>query len=127
MRRKSDYAHYFKVIVAGSREFKDYEFLKRKLDAKLRNRKNILIVSGTCRGADKLGEKYAEERGYHVERFPADWDGLGKKAGSVRNEEMAQFSDACVIFRLNFSPGSSDMKKRAKTHRLLLQVYDIAA
>ena len=45
-----------KIIVAGSRTFDDYTLLKEKLDFFLKNQKDVVIVSGTAKGADKLGE-----------------------------------------------------------------------
>ncbi len=51
-----------KIIIAGSREFKDYDFLREKMDKLLINQKEVEIVSGGCRGADILGEKYANEK-----------------------------------------------------------------
>jgi hypothetical protein len=133
----------FKVIVAGSRDYEDYNFVKSKLDVILSNKKNIEIISGVCItgkvtytrpdgtevcGADGLGEKYAAEKGHAVAYFPADWDRLGRKAGHVRNEKMAVYAapdGGCVIFRINMSPGSTSMAKYATKHELKLKVYDL--
>ncbi|GAH13743.1 unnamed protein product, partial [marine sediment metagenome] len=83
----------FSIVVAGTRTFDDYELLKKKLDALL-NKKvkehGIEIVSGCAAGADALGERYAEERGYSVKRFPANWGKYGKAAGPIRNKEMSE-------------------------------------
>mgnify|MGYP003653302464 FL=1 len=46
-----------KVIIAGSRDFKDYSFLKKIVD-KLYINGGIEIVSGGAEGADSLGELY---------------------------------------------------------------------
>ena len=63
------------VIVAGSRTFNDYRLLRNKLDQILANKlPDIVIVSGGARGADTLGERYAQEKGLPVKQFPADWD-----------------------------------------------------
>lgn len=54
----------FKVIIAGGRDFSNYELLQEKCDHLLRNKlltHNVEIVSGCARGADALGIKYAEE------------------------------------------------------------------
>ena len=76
----------FRVIVAGSRNFDDYGLLSDTLDKLLQNKgKDVVIVSGTARGADTLGEQYAAERGFQISRFPADWDRFGKSAGYRRN------------------------------------------
>lgn len=91
----------FKVIVAGCRDFTDYELLKQKSDKILAGKSKtsqIVIVSGTARGADRLGERYARERGFQVERYPADWDADGKSAGPIRNAKMAENADALIAF-----------------------------
>ena len=42
-----------KVIIAGGRNFNDYDSLKNKVDTILSNQKEVTIVSGTARGADR--------------------------------------------------------------------------
>lgn len=78
------------VIIAGSRNFNNYELLKTQCDLILSHNKNVSIVSGMARGADTLGVQYAKERRYPILRYPADWNRYGKKAGYIRNEEMAK-------------------------------------
>jgi|TARA_R110000822_G_scaffold183534_1_gene322913 hypothetical protein len=98
-----------KVIVAGSRGFNDYEFLKKKLDYLFQNQDEITIISGNARGADTLGETYSVDRNYGLETYPADWDTYGKSAGYRRNAEMAKISDASVIFWDGISKGAKHM------------------
>ena len=57
-----------KVIVAGSRTFNSYYKLRDKLNSILRNQKDITIISGTASGADRLGERYATENHYELEK-----------------------------------------------------------
>lgn len=52
-----------KVIVAGTRTFANYSLLERKLNKILQNYGTVEIVSGGAKGADSLGEKYADLRG----------------------------------------------------------------
>ncbi len=114
-----------KVIIAGSREFKDYEFLKQKLDYLLQYVKDeIEIVSGTANGADRLGERYAIERGYRIAHFPADWNQFPRVAGFMRNEDMAKYANACVVFWKNKSKGSGHMISMAKKYNIKLRVYE---
>ena len=85
-----------RVIIAGSRDFNDYELLKKSA-IEIITKKTMLpdltrIVSGGARGADTLGERFANEMGLEISRFIPDWDGLGKRAGYVRNAEMAKFA-----------------------------------
>lgn len=85
-----------RVIIAGSREFNNYELLKEKcIDRIAAHNPNALpvrIISGTARGADQLGEQFAKEENCLLSRFPADWDKYGKSAGYRRNVEMAKFA-----------------------------------
>jgi hypothetical protein len=110
----------FRLIVAGGRDFADYELLKSKLDYTLINRveEGVTIVSGAARGADKLGERYAKERGYTIDSHPADWDKFGKSAGYIRNKEMAQNADGLMAFWDGKSRGTQHMINLAKEHGL---------
>lgn len=92
-----------RIIVAGSRDFKDYQLLSDKIMEYLtdmddtdiiENPSHVKFISGTARGVDVLGEQFAYTWGYDVVRFPADWDGLGKRTGYVRNTEMAKYAMA---------------------------------
>ncbi len=114
----------FKVIVAGSRGFNDYEFLKEKLDHLLQNKSRVMIISGTARGADRLGERYAKEKGHTLLRMAAEWGKYGRSAGYRRNEAMAEKGDALVAFRLNMSKGTTHMINIAKERGLRVRVYD---
>lgn len=90
-----------RVIIAGSRDFDDFPKLMNscidilfKITKQYNDLDKIRIVSGAARGADRLGEQYAKVAGYEVSRFVPDWDGLGKRAGYVRNAEMAKYAVA---------------------------------
>lgn len=110
-----------KIIIAGGRSFDDYNLLSKKCDAILINQKDIEIVSGHAKGADSLGEKYAIERNYGLKLFPADWT-LGKKAGYIRNAEMAKYGDALIAFWDGKSKGTANMIKLAETNGLKIRV-----
>ncbi len=113
----------FRVIIAGGRDFDDYNLLKSTMDRFLSKiTSEICIVCGMARGADLLGERYAKEKGYVVHRFPADWETFGKVAGFVRNEEMAQNADALVAFWDGDSHGTQHMIKTAKRYKLKIRV-----
>lgn len=111
-----------KVIVAGSRTFNDYELLKNKLDYFLQNQKDITIISGKARGADSLGEDYAHQNHHKLEEYPAMWDIYGKKAGYMRNEEMAKVADGAIIFWDGKSKGTKHMIDLCKKFKLKLRV-----
>ena len=78
-----------RIIVAGSRDFKDYDLLCDTLVNYLSekgysdivdNQSQVKFISGTARGADVLGEQFAYTCGYDVVRFPAAWDKYGNGA-----------------------------------------------
>lgn len=112
----------YKVIVAGGRDFNDYHLLKRKLSILLNNRLDVEIVSGAARGADSLGERYAEENGLYIHRKPADWEKYGKSAGYRRNAEMAEYADALVAFWDGKSRGTKHMIDLAEKHELAIRI-----
>ena len=95
-----------KTIVAGGRDFRDYALLIKELN-KLEKIKEI--VSGTARGADKLGERYAINNNIPVKQFPANWDKHGKSAGYKRNEKMAKYAKRLVAFWDGKSRGTKHM------------------
>ena len=70
----------YRIIIAGSRDFENYEVVKTKAAAVIKAIKEkepeakIEIVSGGARGVDSLGERFAREYGYKLWRFPADWN-----------------------------------------------------
>lgn len=113
-----------KVIVAGGRHFSDYELLKSKLLFFFQNYdlKDIEIVSGTAKGADTLGERFAREFGCGIKRFVPDWDTYGNGAGYRRNAEMGNYADACVCFWDGESRGTMHMINIAKKKGMKLKV-----
>jgi hypothetical protein len=111
-----------KIIIAGSRTYNDYELLKRVCDETL----SLIteIVSGTANGADKLGERYAKEKGYPIKQFPADWNKYGKSAGYIRNKQMAEYADALIAFWDGKSKGTKHMIDLAKLNNL--KIFNIS-
>ena len=102
----------FKVVVAGGRDFTNYNLLKEKVDNILSQKKlthKILILSGKSIGADSLGEIYALENNLEILSYPADWDKFGKKAGVKRNAEMINDADALIAFWNGNSQGTKYM------------------
>ena len=81
----------FVLLVCGSRDYDDANYLNGVLDLLLRKYPDLALVEGEALGADARSRIWATERGVHVHRFPADWARHGKRAGYLRNAEMAAY------------------------------------
>lgn len=126
-----------RVIIAGSRYFDDFPKLINssmeiltEISKKKDDLDRIRIISGTARGTDKLGEQYAKIAHYELSKFPADWDGLGKRAGYVRNAEMAKFAvedgsyGVLIAFWDDQSKGTKHMIDLGKRYGLEVHVVN---
>jgi hypothetical protein len=111
-----------KIIIAGGRDFWDYNLVKSKLDKVLNHYKEFEIVCGKASGADTLGERYAKENNLFVAEFPADWNTYGKKAGYLRNEEMAKYADGLIAFWDGKSKGTLSMINLANKYGLQVSI-----
>jgi hypothetical protein len=112
-----------RVIIAGGRDFDDYEYACEELDYFFNLLATVpMVVSGGARGADRIGEKYAIDNEMKMRQFPAEWDKYGKSAGYRRNVDMANFSEALVAFWDGKSKGTKHMIDIAIEKGLLVQV-----
>ena len=115
----------FRLVVAGSRGFDSYERLSAELDKYLAGRSNVTIISGTARGADRLGEKYAQEHGYKTEQVPAQWAKYHQGAGPIRNKQMVKTADAVLVFWDNESSGTRNIIECARAENIPCKVVNI--
>ena len=114
-----------RIVIAGCRNYNDYNTAKEYISSCLSNiskKHEIIILSGGCSGADMLGERYAKENGYKIERHPANWRKYGRSAGPKRNEEMAKLCDMAICFWDGKSKGTKSMIDFAKKHNKPLKI-----
>jgi hypothetical protein len=112
-----------KTIIAGSRE----GFTLKDIDCAI-NQAGMTgliteVVCGGARGVDKLGAQWALNNSIPIQPFPADWNTLGKRAGYVRNEQMAEYADAAVVLWDGVSKGTGHMIKLAEKYELRYYVH----
>lgn len=120
-----------KVIVAGSRSFDDYGLLCEVMYQLFAHRgpgtapdyQDLILISGTARGADRLGMRWARDRHIPIYKYPADWDRHGPAAGPIRNREMAADGDVLVAFWDGESRGTKNMIHEAVREGLEVHVY----
>lgn len=139
------------ALVAGSRHFMDYEFIKTTLNdilpivyhdpnnfEELINKRSdinasnvsIELVSGGAPGVDTLTERYADEMGFSKKIFLADWGKYGKSAGFRRNAEMHEYlrrfeKRICICFWNRTGKGTAHNFGLAKRSNTPLIVYDV--
>ncbi len=101
-----------RIVVSGCRDYNNYTEAREYIDfcvSEIGKEYTPIFVSGGCRGADKLGERYAKENGYKIEYYHAEWNKYGKSAGPKRNREMAKAADAVICFWDGESKGTKSM------------------
>lgn len=110
-----------RVIIAGSRDFEDFEQLAGAVrDSGFRITE---VVSGCARGADLLGEVWAEEQGIPVKKFPAEWEKFGKMAGPIRNRRMAQYAQGLIALWDGSSRGTENMIQLAQEKGIPVHIH----
>jgi hypothetical protein len=99
-----------KIIIAGGRDFTDWEYFNAYMNFTIPPWIKIdEIVSGGAKGADALGEQFAQLNNIPLKVIPADWDRHGRKAGPIRNAEMGIYADGLVAFWDGKSTGTKHM------------------
>jgi hypothetical protein len=120
------------VIVAGSRSVSNYRAVCAAIEES--GFTITCLVSGTARGVDSLGEKWAVERGVRVVRMPAQWKLHGKAAGSIRNAKMADYIRAhaeefggCALIAVwdGESRGTLNMIEDAQSKAIPVFIYRV--
>jgi hypothetical protein len=110
-----------KVIIAGGREITNYDLVTCAIT---RSEFEITeVVSGMARGVDTLAVKYAKDNNLILKEFPADWKKHGKKAGPIRNSEMANYADALIAVWDGKSKGTNNMINQAINRKLKVYIY----
>ena len=114
-----------RVVIAGCRYYNNYDEAKTYIDfclSNIRKENDIIIVSGCANGADAIGERYAEESGFKVEKYPADWKTYGLSAGPRRNKQMAEICDYVICFWDYKSKGTKSMIDYARKYHKSVRI-----
>lgn len=98
-----------RLIIAGGRDFNNYDLLLKALNKYCKIWDIEEIVCGEARGADSLGRRFAEENSIPVTSFKPNWQDLGKKAGILRNIEMGDYGTHLIAFWDGKSRGTNHM------------------
>lgn len=99
-----------KVAVIGSRDFYGYDLVKETLSTI----DITLLISGGAKGADSLGEQYANENNIETLIFKPDWKKHGPAAGPIRNTDIVNNANIIVAFWDGESKGTKDSITKAE-------------
>lgn len=123
-----------RVLITGSRDWTDFETIFKALDDALSLASGrgvpLRVVHGAARGADSIAQAWYDDRkakgvDVQIERHPAKWTTLGKRAGTVRNLEMiALGAEMCLAFPLPESIGTRHCMRHAQLNGI--PVYEFA-
>jgi hypothetical protein len=114
---------FMRTIIAGSRTVTRHEYLLSAVRAITWTPTEI--ISGAARGADALGERWALANRIPLRRMPADWNRHCRRAGFLRNVEMAQCADALLALWDGKSAGTAHMIDIATRSGLVVSVWRV--
>ena len=115
-----------KVLVCGGRYYKDKKRVYDILD-KIHSAYTISrIIHGDSSGADALANKYAKEKDFTREIYPAKWKEQGRGAGPIRNAKMLAESGPDLVVTFPGGDGTEGMRKLAKKAQVKIhEVKDV--
>lgn len=114
-----------RALICGGRDFilfgRAFEFL----DAHHARSPISLVVTGLDprkpRGADLMGDQWAQAKGIDRICFPPNWEGRGRPAGPYRNGLMLRIAVPEIVFAFpTGGPGTIDMMQQAKAAGVLV-------
>jgi predicted Rossmann-fold nucleotide-binding protein len=98
-----------RVLVCGGRHFGDQRRLYAVLDQLHAERGFALVIAGGARGADTLAEEWAKAVALPCRVLLADWAGLSRKAGRIRNEQMLSQGQPHLVVAFPGGRGTAHM------------------
>lgn len=103
----------FKIIVATSASFTDYELFRSKLDHLLQNKDDVEICSGFSLAGDALTDTYFGERDVTVNKFDPGFRGMYR---------ALVYAEAALFFHAGESPGITKYIEEARQCRLKVKI-----
>ena len=118
-----------RLLVCGSRTWTDRARLREVLDQVVADHGDgqVTVIEGDARGADRLAGQVARERGWRLERYPADWTREGRAAGFRRNARMLREGRPDLVVAFTVGPladsrGTADMVRRVRAAGVPVQI-----
>ena len=125
----NDYKEASRVIIAGGRDFDNYEYMCEILNDFFYNstnfeKRDIKIISGMAKGADTLAIHYADEHKLTKILFPANWKLYPRAAGFLRNEDMLSIATHLIAFWDGKSRGTKHIIDIAQEKGIPIWVFN---
>lgn len=102
-----------KVLVCGGRDYADKQRVYSTLNTIREQYGDFIVIHGAAKGADTLADEWAEEQKIVCERYPADWNKYGKRAGYIRNSQMLREGQPDLVIAFPGGNGTDMMVKLA--------------
>lgn len=103
-----------RLLICGGRDYDDHEALFDTLDNYHAVKPITVLIHGAARGADRLAQAWADDRGVCCLQYPANWNRDGKSAGPIRNRLMLTDGKPDFVIAFPGGRGTADMVKQAK-------------
>lgn len=103
-----------RVLVCGGRDFYDRRKAFYALDTLESSDGIAVIIEGGASGADSLGGFWAESKKIPLLVFKADWHGLGRAAGPIRNKKMIVEGKPDLVLAFPGGAGTRNMVTQAR-------------
>lgn len=119
-----------RIIVCGSRDFKDKKLAFKKLDRLTKKFRDPIIIHGAARGADRLADIWAWRRGLNCMRFKPDWYAEPKAGGIIRNRDMCKYAkeykkNLCIAFWNGRSKGTKHTIDTARKFGIRVKIVRV--
>lgn len=112
-----------KILVCGGRNYEDKVKLFSILDFALCDFKDLCIIQGEAKGADRYAKLWAIENGVCCIGVSANWTIYDLKAGNIRNGWMIKFCNPDMLLAFPGGKGTLNMINQARKNNI--PVYEI--
>lgn len=104
-----------RILVCGGRDFDNVGHITRVLDfCRPYFALDFCMCSGEAPGADTIAHLWAIKNLVPFFGCPANWNALGKDAGTIRNQWMLKWFQPDLVIAFPGGVGTAHMKKIAK-------------
>lgn len=117
------------LAIVGSRDFSDYAHFTACMTqwkSDNPNKRIARVVSGGCRGTDKMAERYADEHGIpKTVHLKYDWKTYRQQAYLMRNTDIVNDCDEVVAFPSDEGSGTQDTMRKAHAKKRKVSVFPL--